>query len=175
LEAKIVVVFQEPYYYRDNDSLYALQTHDPYWFHVGRSETKQAIMGLLGREFCIVIFDQAGNLVEVQENALISSFTGDDDLEWLHQVVGSKVEQTRRQLGLADETILVKRFHLPKLRAGLSDLPDDLREYLVDRRQSGNVEDDLEEALEGWKEESLFEFWWGQSFSVDSSGAVCSS
>lgn len=168
----------EPYYYRDSAFLYPLQSHSPYWFHVGRSEAKQTIMGLLGKKFCIMVFSDKGDLIEVQERSLTappSPSRGADELDWLQEIVEREVVQVRTQQGLMDETIHVKRFRLPKLQAGIDDLPDDLQEYLANRGLSAPTEEDLEEALEGWKEESLFVFWWGQSFYVDSEGAVTSS
>jgi len=168
----------DSYYYRDSGFLYPLESHPSYWFHVGRSEAKQAIMGLLGETFKAIMFSDKGDFIEVQEwpLALPSSPTRSaDELDWLEEVVEREVVQVRTQLGLADETIHIKRFRLPKLQAGVEDLPDDLQEYLTNRGLSGSTEVDLEEALEGWKEESLFVFWWDQSFYVDSEGAVTSS
>lgn len=166
------------YYYREPYFLYPLLSHPPYWFHVGRSEAKQAIMGLLGKKFCVIVFSDKGDLIEVQQQPLAappSPSRGADELDWLHGIVEREVAEIRAKEGLADETIRVKRFRLPKLQAGIDDLPDDLQEYIADRGLSSPTEEDLEEALEGWKEESLFVFWWGQSLYVDGEGAVTSS
>ena len=168
----------EPYYYRDSAFLYPLQSHPSYWFHVGRSEAKQAIMGLLGKKFCVMTFSDKGDLIEVQERPLSipsSPSRSADELDWLQEIAEREVLHVRSQQGLADETIHIKRFRLPKLQAGIDDLPDDLQEYLANRGLSALTEEDLEEALEGWKEESLFVFWWEASLYVDSEGAVTSS
>ncbi len=171
-------MLSEPYYYRDAEFLYPLQSHPPYWFHVGRSEARQAIMGLLGKKFCVIVFSDKGDLIEVQERPLPdppSVSRGADELDWVYRILEREAVQVRTEQGLVDEAIHVKRFRLPKLQAGIDDLPDELQEYLANRGVSGATEEDLEEALEGWKEESLFVFWWGQSFTVNSEGAVSSS
>lgn len=169
----------EPYYFRKPGFLYSLQSHPSYWFHVGRSETQQAIMGLVGMKFYVIVFSDMGDLIEIQERPVVppppATFRHEGELDdWLYGFVDREVMQVRTQQGLADEAIHVKRFRLPKLRAGIDDLPDDLQEY-VTRTPSSPAEDDLEEALEGWKEESLFVFWWGQSFYMNGEGAVTSS
>jgi hypothetical protein len=177
-EAGAIFMLPEPYYYRDSAFLYPLQSHPSYWFYVGRSEAKQAIMGLLGKKFCVIVFSDEGDLIEVQEQplaALPSPSRGADELDWLHGIVEREVAESRAKHGLADEAIRVKRFRLSKLQAGIDDLPDDLQEYIANRGLSSPTEEDLEEALQGWKEESLFVFWWGQSFYVDGEGAVTSS
>jgi hypothetical protein len=176
-QAGTIFMLPEAYYYRDAAFLYPLRSHPPYWFYVGRSEAKQAIMGLLGTKFCVIVFSDKGDLIEVQERALAgppSPSRGVDELDWLHGIVEREVALVRAQQGLADEPIRVKRFRLPKLQAGIDDLPDDLQEYLANRGLSGPKEEDLEEALEGWKEESLFVFWWEASLYVDREGAVSS-
>jgi hypothetical protein len=178
LEAGAILMLREPYYYRDSAFLYPLQSHPPYWFHVGRSEGKQVVMGLLGMKFCVMVFSDKGELIEVQEQPVAappSPSRGADELDWLHGIVEREVAQVRTQQGLTDEAIHVKRFRLPEVQVGIDDLPDDLQEYLANRGLSGPSEEDLEQALEGWKEESLFVFWWGQSFFVDSEGVVSSS
>jgi hypothetical protein len=169
----------EPYYYRDPSFSYLLQSHPPYWFHVGRSEAKQAIMGLLGKKFCVLVFNVEGDLIEVQERPLVvvppPSSRGADELDWLHGLVEREVAQVRKEQDLADEAVRVKRFRLPLLQVGIDDLPNDLQEYIANRDLSSPTEEDLEEALEGWKEESLFVFWWEASFYVDGEGVVTSS
>jgi hypothetical protein len=168
----------EPYYHHNSAFLYPLQSHPHYLFHVGRSKAKQAIMGFLGKKFCMLMFSPDGDLIEVQEWPLAeppSPSRGADELNWVHAIVESEVAQVRTQQGLADKAIHVKRFRLPKLQTGIDDLPEDLQAYLANRSLSNPREEDLEEALEGWKEESLFVFWWGQSFYVDSEGTVRSS
>jgi hypothetical protein len=168
----------EAYSFRDASFLYPLQSHPPYWFHVGRSDTKQAIIGLLDKKICVIVFSDKGDLIEVQERPLVippPPSCGADELEWLHGILEEEVVQVRRDHDFADEAIRVKRFRLPTLQAGIDDLPDDLQEYLANRGPSSPTEEDLEEALEGWKEESLFVFWWGQSLYVNSEGMVTSS
>jgi hypothetical protein len=126
----------------------------------------------------VVVFNDKGDLIEVQERPLLvppSSSRAADELNWLHGIVEREVAQVRKEHSLADEPIRVKRFRLPKQQAGIDDLPDELQEYIANRGLSSPPEEDLEEALEGWKEESLFVFWWGQSFSVDGEGVVTSS
>ena len=171
-------MLREAYCYRDPSFLYRLQSHPSYWFLVGRSEAKQAIMGPLGMKFCVVMFDDKGDLIEVQERLLVvppSAPSGVKELDWLHGIVESEVEQVRTEQGLADEPVRVKRFWLPKLHAGIADLPDDLQEYIANRGLSSPREEDLEEALEGWKEESLFVFWWDAEYYVNEEGVVTSS
>jgi hypothetical protein len=168
----------EANYYREAAFLYPIQSHAPYWFHVGRSEANHAIMGLLGKKFCVVLFNDEGDLIEVQERSLPvppSPSRGAEELDWLHGVIEREVAQVRKEERLADETIWIKRFRLPELQAGIDDLPDELQEYLANRSPFTPAEEDLEEALNGWKDESLFVFWWGQSFYVDSEGVVTSS
>src|SRR5262249_29512776 len=168
----------EPYYYRYPTFLYPLRSHPSYWFHVGRSEAKQAIMGLLGTKFCVMLFSDEGDLTEVQERPLttLPSQSGcASELGWLREIVEKEVAKVRTQLGLSDEPIRVRRFRFPKLQAGIDDLPDDLQEYIANRDPSAHEEEDLEEALEGWKEESLFVLWWGASLYVDGKGVVTSS
>jgi hypothetical protein len=168
----------EAYYYRDPSFLYPLQSHPAYWFYVGRSEAKQAIMGLLGMKFSVIVFSDKGDLIEVQERSLAvapAPSGGAGELNRLHAIVEKEVAQARAEHRLADEAIHIKRFRLPTLQAGVDDLPDDLQEYIANRCLSSRTEGDLEEALEGWKEESLFVFWWEASLYVDSEGAVSSS
>jgi hypothetical protein len=91
-------------------------------------------------------------------------------------LVDEAVAHFREENELADIPIRVKRFRLPKLQVGIDDLPDDLQEYVANYRSYDPAENaDLEEALQGWKEESLFVFWWGQSFYVNTEGVVTSS
>lgn len=166
-------------YYRDPSSLYSLQSHPSYWFYVGRTETKQVISGLLGAMFCSIVFDDKGELTEVQERPLAVPLASPElgELGVLQDLVASEVERVRNEQGLTDETIHIRRFRLPKLQAGIDDLPDDLQEYITSRDISSPKDEDLEEAIEGWKEEeSLFVFWWGsEDFYVDGDGMVTSS
>jgi hypothetical protein len=98
-----------------------------------------------------------------------------NELDWLHGIVEREVAQVRTEQGLADEAIRVKRFRLPKLQARIDDLPDDLQEYIAKRGLSSPREEDLEDALEGWKEESLFLFRWDAEYYVNEEGVVTSS
>lgn len=171
-------MLRDAHYYRSSSFLYPLQSHPPYWFYVGRSATEQAIMGLLGQQFHMMVFNQRGDLIKVEQWPLVIpplSSGGADEFDSLHDCVEREVARLRKEEGLTDEAIRVKRFRLPKLQAGIEDLPDDLQEYIVNRGLSGPAEEDLEEALEGWTEESLFVFWWGGDFYVDDEGMVTSS
>ncbi len=136
-------------------------------------------MGLVGMRFCVIVFSEMGDLIEVQEWPVVlpppATFRHAGELDdWLYGIVEREVTQVRTQEGLADETIRVKRFRLPKLQVGIDDLPDDLQEYVANRGSSP-TEEDLEEGLEGWKEESLFIFWWDADYYVNDQGLVTSS
>jgi hypothetical protein len=134
-------------------------------------------MGLLGKKFCVIVFSNNGDIVKVQERPLVSPSApcAVNELDWLHEIVEREVAQVRTEQGLADEPVRVKRFWLPKLHAGIADLPDDLQEYIAKRGLSSPREEDLEDALEGWKEESLFVFWWDAEYYVNEEGVVTSS
>lgn len=166
------------YYYRDTAFLYQLRSHSAYWFYVSKSETLQTIMGLICDRFYSIIFDDRGRLIEVQQRPLkVAPPLSDDvdDFGRLSNAVEKEVLQVRNELGVADAAIRVTRFRVPDVQIGIADLPEDLQEYVDYRAVSGCTEEDLEEALNGWKEESLFVFWWGQSFYVNAEGEVASS
>ena len=50
----------EPYYFRNPSFLYPLQSHPSYWFHVGKSDTSQVIIGLLGMRMQAMTFSNVG-------------------------------------------------------------------------------------------------------------------
>jgi hypothetical protein len=172
----------KPYYFRDDDFLYPIQGHPEYWFYVGRSDSKQVLIGLIGNDLAVIGFDTEGKCLGFQEPLLsvrdYARSTGGQELQeqQLRSEIERQVRLYRDRMGLADEDIHVKRFRFPDVNVGVDDLPDDIQDYLLNTT-AFNERDraDLEDTLEGWKEEDLFVFWWGQSFTMDTEGVVTSS
>ncbi|MBX9624139.1 MAG: hypothetical protein K2X82_10050 [Gemmataceae bacterium] len=165
------------YYYRDAHSTYPLQSHPQYWFHVGKADTRQVIMGLVGNLYSVVLFSTTGDFMGIEQRPLGTPVTYDvnrNGFETLHDLVSDQVSQTRLEWGLIDEVINIKRFWLPANRTGISDLPDDLHDYVIYSRAL-RPERDMEDAIEGWTDESLFAFWWDICFYVNFDGIVTSS
>jgi hypothetical protein len=126
---------------------------------------------------CAIVFNDAGDVLEVRRWPIQSEATSKDlSFDKLRQVVATEVDEFRRVMGQIDETIHIKRFWLPQIGAGISDLADELLEYVVSPDSlHENERQDLGESLTSWKEEDLFAFWWNQSFYVDSQGVVATS
>lgn len=170
------------YYFRDEDFTYPIQGHPEYWFYTGKSQNRQALIGLLGNCLTAVIFDSGGNCLGVPEP--LTSVPGSVQMspgkglseEQLRVQVEKQIDLYRDQMGFENAGIQVKRFAFPTHKIGVEDLPDDLQEFLLNPRRFSNADRaDLEDTLEGWKEEDLFVFWWGQSFTMDMQGCVTSS
>jgi hypothetical protein len=172
----------EPCYFRDDDFLYPIQGHPEYWFYVGKSESTQALLGLLGNDLAVILFDTEGNCLGFQEPRMsvrdYARRAGGRELQeqQLRSGIERQVRLYRERMGLVDEIIHVKRFRFPDVNVGVDDVPDDIQEYLLKPAAfTERDRDDLEDTLEGWKEEDLFVFWWGQSYTMDAEGVVTSS
>ncbi len=176
---RITVQADPACYYRDPSFLYPLQSHTGYWFCVGVSQRWQTIMGILDDNFRTIIFNEYGDFLDMTSIRLPRfGLPGREKLS-LAQVEAFFEEQvatTRGRLGLVDGCVRVKRFCFPELRVGITDLPDELQDFVrgASHLDQYEMDDDLE-TLKLWKEEDLFVFCWGQSFTIDKNGEVVSS
>ena len=167
-----------PFEPRNDDFLYAVNSHPSYWFYVGVSSNSQGIMGLVGRKLLIILFDAKGEVDSIFTEDLpppATSAIDSADLDTVQVLLDEMVEKVRQSKAWCDRTIHVKRFELSEFPVGVYDLPEHLEDYVRCRKDNGDCEDDLEEELEGWLEESLFRFKWVQSFTMNLHGEVTSS
>lgn len=172
----------ESYYFRDEDYLYPIEGHPEYWFYTGRTEDKQALLGLIGNDLIVFQFDSEGNRLGDQEtlfsvNDFVKKMEGKELQEvQLQSEIERQIRLFRTRTGFEDTGIQVKRFRLREINVGIEDMPDDVQECLLNPSAFSEQDRvDLTDTLEGWKDENLFVFWWGQSFTMDAEGLVTSS
>jgi len=169
----------DTHFIREKSFLYPLQSHPGYWFHVGRSDDRQALFGLIGCKMYAFLFSELGDLIETQSWPLpLTSDASNGPVEFakVHKVVEAEVDNYRETTKLIDQPINVKRFSVPDLNVGIEDLPSELRAFSMNPALVESAErPSLQEALSGWIEEALFVLRWDQDFYVDAEGIVTSS
>lgn len=165
-------MLEEPYYFRPESYLYSLQSHPDYYFCVGRSDTAQALWGLVGEEVYIIWFTFSGDMREGELLNRADLLASTDKLD--HNIVLDKATlYLQHEFNLEDQKISVKRFWLGDMDIGIEDVTDNIKECLVDSSSFTPDEIvDCEESLEIWKSEGQFAFWWEQNFYVSLDGFV---
>jgi hypothetical protein len=161
-----------PYYFRDTNYQYKLQSHTTYGFRVGRSETSQAIWWVNNGYLEIIWFDSSGKFESTEGISNTVYVKGDkvDDSELLFKKACDFMQQ---KFGLRDETISVERFWLPELEAGIEDLTDTMKEFLNQPESFSDEEkDEYPGLIEEWKKDNDFVLWWGQDFYVNGAGFI---
>ena len=161
-----------PYYFRDENYHYKLQSHLPYGFWVGKSDKFQAVWGVNNNYAELIWFDLEGNFVSLDKVAFDDTSKISNELDF-DEVTNKLIQNVRQKFGLADETILVKRFWLEKLEAGIEDLTETMKEFLTNSDSFEEEEAaEYKELIEDWKDEQQYVFWWGQDFYVSKEGFV---
>ena len=146
----------EPYYFRSQSYRYSLQSHPTYYFYVGRSDTIQALWGLIGGDIYIFWFADSGELMRVEKFDINTLYSFSEKGNY-QQRLELATNHFRQKFSLKDCSILVKRFWNREIKVGIEDVTDGLKEFLVDETSFDDDEiDDYKDLLEDWKTERMF-------------------
>jgi hypothetical protein len=170
--------------FRSDAHLYPIRSHQDYGFYVGSDGVIQSIVGRSGNDIVRINFSSEGDLIDGPE--VITSVTSlmDSAESYLTstvpgqfgEVIGDWIASYCNRNKLDEEPIQVKRFAYPDLNIGIEDFPEHMAEFLRSSDTFSEEErNEMPGAIEYWKGEGQFVFWWGQSFWMDQTGEVTSS
>lgn len=167
-----------PYYFRDQQHLYMLQSHSDYWFVVGKNSHAQIVFGIAHGKLLTLTLNPHGDLIK-WEQEMVPRFRRVDQgrlLTVLYDWFADRVAKLPSDIFQPTDVIAVKRFWIPDHNVGISDIPDDAAEFASHPLEYTAAERlEYTGLLEDWMEEDLFVWWWNQSFTVDAAGWVTSS
>jgi hypothetical protein len=165
---------QAPHYFRPEDHLYPLRTHDNYGFAVGRSAQEQLLWGQGDVDVIILRFDLEGRMAAQPERRAFSRRPQTaDEMDRAFKDLSVELRQIH---GAEDRPIHIRRFWLPALEAGIDDLPDTLGEFIKDPHSfDAHETSEYSAALQSWRSSDRFAFWWSAEFEIDGAGEVFAS
>jgi hypothetical protein len=163
----------------DPARLYSVRTHETYGLYAGRTARGQQLLAAVdGSRLLVVLFDEAGDLIQVVRLILPSSET--------------TARYLAQNFGYEGQPIRVKQFHVPPDRDQAADViqqtligesglavapfPTLLREFLSDPSDY-NAEDYANycEMLSRWIGDNNFVLYWGNEYHLNSDGVVLAS
>ncbi len=131
----------EPYYYQSSTYLYSLKSHPTYNFYVGRSDSVQALW-LDDWDIFLLLFNSDGDLEESKEFLHKDfSLTWNDKISEIH--IKELSNNIKSKYNLKNAPIKIKRFWLPKIRVGIEDISDLMKEFVLNPSEFSNIDKEV--------------------------------
>jgi hypothetical protein len=148
-------------------------------------------MGLYCPHLVLIVFDRAGNLLEVQQRAL--QFMLEDNARGratsiYDDRIDPQLKAWHQEIGLQPEMIAVKRFFVlegdtgkaknrwAREGIGIEDYPDHWFDILEHPDESSEDERNIvNEGIVRWEQEGMFVLWWGNDYWFDKTGECVAS
>jgi hypothetical protein len=158
------------------DSSHRYQIADPRGrsFATGLTKDgKQALIGILFPELVCILFNQEGELIQVQRRPFWDTQLASVPPQGIDK---AELRKWQEELGFRPGQIHVTKFAIPELEVGIEDIPE---HYLDAFRFPADFETDeaaaLQKETEDWVQEGRFVLHWGTDYWLDGSGTVIAS